>query len=494
MKKSFIVFLIISNSVFAQHPETDSLDAFIAKQVLDYKVPGLAIGIIKNNKVIFKKGYGVTSALGNLPVTTQTIFPLASCTKAFTAAAMGILVAEGKINWNDKIIKYLPGFKLSDPWITKELTISDILSHRSGLISFDGDLLWYGTNYTRKEIVNKIQYSPIRTNFRLDFGYQNVMYLVAGMIIEVVSGRSWDEFVKEKIFKPLSMTNSSTSILQMEKGNNYAQPHLQNNPIKLVNMDNIGPAGSINSNIDEMIQWMQVWIGQGKINDTIVINENAFETITSIKTFTSSTSERGYGFGWYIKYKDGKKVLNHDGGMPGYKSSIVIFPESGAGIVVLTNKISPLSDQLIGALTDCLAKSEKINWFQADKNMSRKSTVYKWDKEREDVGKLISAIPNIAKYEGEYVDSVYGKAVIRKENGKAFLELLPTKELFAGYLYYKSENKFKIILNDGFIPAGEIIFERDADSTIKGFKMNMETGDFHFEDLFFKKIKSGKKN
>lgn len=372
MKKIFIILLLFPNLIFAQHHNIDSLDAFIAKQVIEYKLPGLAIGIIKDNKVIFKKGYGVTSTLDGLAVTTRTIFPVMSCTKAFTATAIGILVDEGKISWNENVIKYLPDFKLSDPWITKELTISDILSHRSGLISYDGDLLWYGTNYTRQEIADKIQYSPIRNNFRVDFGYQNVMYLVAGLIIEKVSGKTWDEFIKGKIFTPLSMVNSSTSILQMEKNINYAKPHLQNKPIKPVNMDNIGPAGSVNSNIDEMMNWLQMWLGKGRINDTIIINENTFETITSIKTLTSSTFESGYGFGWYISYVAGKKVLKHDGGMPGYKSSIVLFHENSAGIVLLTNKISPINDQLINVITDYLTKPEKINWLEADRNMSRK--------------------------------------------------------------------------------------------------------------------------
>jgi CubicO group peptidase (beta-lactamase class C family) len=488
MKKLFIFLYLLPHLAFAQYQDTDSLDVFIAKQVRDYKVPGLAIGIIKDNKVIFKKGYGVTSTLDNFPVTTLTIFPLSSCTKAFTAAAIAVLVDEGKINWNDKVIKFLPDFKLSDPWITKELTISDILSHRSGLNSFDGDLLWYGTNYTKKEIVNRIQYSPIRNNFRLDFGYQNVMYLVAGLVIEAVSGKTYDEFVKEKLLKPLSMKKTSISVLEMQKDKDYAQPHLKNKPIKPVNMDNIAPAGAINSNIDEMMKWVQMWIGQGRINDTIIINENSFETITTIKTLTSGTNEKGYGFGWYINYKDGEKVLNHDGGMPGYKSSIVIFPKTGDAIVILTNKISPINDQLINVLKEYLTQPEKTNWLQADKNMLRKSTVYMWDKEREDVTTLKSSIPSITNYIGEYEDKVYGKANIRIDNGKAVLELLPTKDLFTGNLYFLSKNNFKIIFKDGFIPPGEIVFEQRSDQKIQGFKMNIETGDFHFEDLDFKKL------
>ena len=225
MIKLFILLFLLPNFIFAQQQETDSLDVFISKQVKDYNIPGLAIGIIKNNQIIFKKGYGITSIIDSFPVTTQTVFPIMSCTKAFTAAAMGILVDEGKINWNDKVIKYLPDFKLSDPWITKHLTIADILSHRSGLESYEGDLLWYGTSYSRQEIVKRIQHSAIRNNFRIDYGYNNVMYLVAGLIIEKVTGQTWDNFVKEKLFLPMSMNSSSTSIKQMVKEKSYAQPH-----------------------------------------------------------------------------------------------------------------------------------------------------------------------------------------------------------------------------------------------------------------------------
>ena len=158
MKKIFIILLIIPCFVFAQY-QTDSLDAFIAKQVADYHIPGVAIGIIKGNDIVFKKGYGINSTVDSIPVSVQTVFPVMSCTKAFTAAAMGILVDEGKVHWNDRVIKYLPDFKLSDSWIAKHLTIADILSHRSGLKGFDGDLLWYGTSYSRPEVV--IMHIPI---------------------------------------------------------------------------------------------------------------------------------------------------------------------------------------------------------------------------------------------------------------------------------------------------------------------------------------------
>ena len=200
MKKSLWLFIILPNLLLGQYEETDSLDRFISKQVNDYGIPGFAIGIIRGNKIVLEKGYGRISNIDSLPATAQTIFPILSCTKAFTAAAIGILVDEGKLQWNDKVIKYLPDFKLSDPWITKELTIADILSHRSGLETFEGDLLWYGTSHSRKEIVRRIRYSPIRNNFRADYGYQNIMYLLAGLVIEKITGQTWDNFINEKSF------------------------------------------------------------------------------------------------------------------------------------------------------------------------------------------------------------------------------------------------------------------------------------------------------
>jgi CubicO group peptidase (beta-lactamase class C family) len=196
MKILAIFIVLLPSLILAQQP-IDSLDYFIQKQVIDYKIPGLAIGIIKDNAVVFKKGYGRISTADSLPVTTQTIFPILSCTKAFTAAAIGILVDQGKLKWDDKVTKYLPYFKLSNQITTNQLTISDILSHRSGLEGFEGDLLWYGTDYSRQEIVRRIQYSPLRNTFRKDFGYQNVLYLVAGLIIEKVTGETWDEFIQK---------------------------------------------------------------------------------------------------------------------------------------------------------------------------------------------------------------------------------------------------------------------------------------------------------
>ena len=255
MRKVFYILVLIPQYLMSQSLNVDSLDVYISKLVAEYHMPGLAIGVIHNDSVIFKKGYGVTNTQRGKSVNTQTVFPILSCTKAFTATCLGILVDEGKLNWDDKVIQHLPNFKLSDPWITKEITISDLLSHRSGLGTYDGDLLWYGSKYSREEIIEKIQYYPIKNSFRVDFNYQNVMYLVAGKIVEKVSGLTWGEFVRDRVFAPLEMYYSSTSLSELLKAASYAHPHIANKPITPRSTDNIGPAGSINSNIDDMLRW-----------------------------------------------------------------------------------------------------------------------------------------------------------------------------------------------------------------------------------------------
>ncbi len=471
----------------AQQQHLSNIDDFIAKQVVDYKMPGLAIGVIRDHQVIFKKGYGTTSLSNGLAVNTQTVFPISSCTKSFTAVALGILVEENKLNWDDKVIQYLPEFKLSDPWITKELTIIDLLSHRSGLATFDGDLLWYGTSYTRKEIAQKIRYATIRNDFRTEMGYQNVMYLVAGLVVEAISGKTWEAFVREQIFVPLGMSNSHTDREWLKPGSNFAFPHIRNKPIPPMDMSNIAPAGGIDASIDDLLIWMEMWLGEGSVEEKRFVDDGAIQTMTSLKVLTSESADNGYGLGWYINYEQVKKIIRHDGGMPGYHSSIVLFPETGSGIVILTNKLSPINDQLINVIKSYLQGPTVMNWLTADSAMSAKGTVYKWDREPENVNKLNSSITGFDDYLGVYEDKVYGQAVIRTENGKPFLELLPAKEAFSGCLYASGQDTLTIVFNDPFVPPGKVIFERGTDKKIKHFKLDIDSQDFLFGDLDFKK-------
>ncbi len=449
-------------------------------------MPGLAIGVIHNNEVIFRKGYGVTSVENGSPISAQTVFPILSCSKAFTATCLGMLVDEGKLNWNDKVIKYLPDFKLSDPWITKELTISDLMSHRSGLRSFDGDLLWYGSNYSIDEIIDKIQYYPIKGSFRLDFNYNNVMYLVAGKIIDKVSGLTWNEFIKTRVFDVLGMTNSSTTLLDLIDIPNYPRPHIAGKPIEPVSLDNAAPAGGINSSIDDMLLWLQMHLNKGELHEKKIISQKTFETITSPKIMLSEQYLRSYGFGWYIDYEDKQKVLFHGGGMPGYKSMIAFYPESKIGIVVLTNKISMINEGLVNMISTYIMHPSLADWSQNRKYFTYMG--YSWDNpEKID---LETNIKGFSKYAGLYEDKAYGKATISIQDGTPTLELLPSKKLFSSPLYFINEERFKVKFRDEFLPIGEIVFKISDEGIVDSFKLEIPTDDFHFDNLDFKKIET----
>jgi hypothetical protein len=282
------------------------------------------------------------------------------------------------------------------------------------------------------------------------------------------------------------MTSSSTSILQMLKNENYAHPHLRNKPIPLMNMDNIGPAGSINSTIDDMLLWMKLWINAGSYNGKKILSHDALQTITTPKVMLSGKSTESYGFGWNIGVENGKKVVAHGGGMPGFKSTVSISPDNRTGIVILSNRISYFNDELLGIIMEYL-DSKQINWKQADKDLYFKNFNFDWDQEPDISSQLNSYIPDLSLYEGQYEDKGYGKAVIRVESEKAILELLPTKKLFSGRLYYVSTDTLKIIFKDAFIPAGEVVFKRGRDKKVISFKLNISSSDFHFKYLNFKK-------
>jgi CubicO group peptidase (beta-lactamase class C family) len=460
----------------------DSLDWFIQKQVKDYQVPGVAVGIVKGDKIVLSKGYGYTSASDSVKVTAQTIFPIMSCTKAFTAAAIGMLVDEGKLKWNDKVIKFLPHFKLSDPHVTSQLTIADILSHRSGLETSEGDLLWYASGYSREEIINRIRYSPIKNRFRKDYGYQNVMYLVAGMIIKQVTGMSWDQFVQERIFEPLKMHHSSTSIKHIDS-NRFALPHLMNTPVAPMNLDNIGPAGSINSTVSDMLKWAQLWLNEGQVNGAQLISRNSIHEMTSPKIWMSPKQETAYGFGWEIN----EGVISHGGGLPGYKSLLTIDKYNKIAVIVLTNKNSYINEELSGAILEFL-KTDTLNWLQHDKKIVTRNFRFPWQEPHPLPAIDHSVVKDLMIYEGIYESRQYGKLVVNIIDDSLLVDFQPAAGKIKGYLSPAGKDTFNVVFNDPFIPSGKLIFTRDKRNRIDYFSFDIPKGDFVFDHLRFHRM------
>ncbi|MCI0387219.1 MAG: beta-lactamase family protein [Acidobacteria bacterium] len=272
-----LLALSVSFNVAAQDAPLQGFDDYVSKAMKDWEVPGVAIAVVKDDKVVFAKGYGVRELGKSTPVNERTIFAIGSSSKAFTAAALAVLVDEGKIKWDDPVTKHLPSFELYDAYAAKEMTVRDLLCHRSGLAR--GDMMWYGSDFNREEILRRTRHLKPSWSFRSQFGYQNLMYLAAGQIVQAVTGKSWDDFVRERLFKPLGMAASSTSTKDLRSSDNVATPHGKIDekvmPITWRNIDNIAPAGSINSNVVEVAAWVRLQLNQGSFAGQRMLSSGA---------------------------------------------------------------------------------------------------------------------------------------------------------------------------------------------------------------------------
>ncbi len=273
-----ILFLLVfwAGQIYSQSEQLKDLDAYIEKAMKDWQVPGLAIAIVKDDKVIYNKGFGVRDINKKDRVDTNTLFAIASNTKAFTAHALGLLVQEGKISWDDPVLKYLPDFQLFDPEVTRKITIRDLLCHRSGLGTWAGDLIWWGSTYNRENVMDRIRFIKPVADFRTTYRYSNMMFLVAGQIIPEVTGSSWDDFLKERFFSPLQMRRTNTSVSELDLAGNVALPHtIQKGEVvsvPYVNVDNSAPAGAINSCTADLVHWLRLQLANGSYSGEQLVN------------------------------------------------------------------------------------------------------------------------------------------------------------------------------------------------------------------------------
>src|SRR6266496_4803453 len=353
------------------------IDDYAAKAGTEWKVPGFAIAIVKDDKVVFAKGYGVRQQGKLEPVDKDTLFAIASNSKAFTSAALATLVDEGKLKWDDPVTKYLPWFQLYDPWVTREMTVRDLLCHRSGLGTFGGDLLWYESAYSRDEIIRRIRFFKPSSSFRSRYGYQNIMFLTAGQIIPVITAKSWDDYVQEKFFVPLGMTRTTTSYKQLLVTPNIATPHNEfQGEIRVIHYDNVenaGGAAAINSSVADMAQWLRLQLGRGTYESKKIFTAERSREMWTPNTIVGGVSEQGekfnptthfnlYGLGWALSDYQGRKLVSHGGGLDGMISRVAMMPEENLGVVILTNSESPLPTILSNKIFDVFLGVPKRDW------------------------------------------------------------------------------------------------------------------------------------
>jgi len=410
------------------------LDDYVAKAMKEHDVPGVGLAIVKDGKVIMAKGYGVRTLGQSAPVDENTIFAIGSCTKAFTAAGLALLVDEGKIKWDDKACDHLPEFRMNDQYVADQITVRDLLAHRCGLVRHD--MMWYRSPYSRAELIKRFRLIKPDYSFRSKFSYQNGMYLVAGELCAAVAKTDWDKYIAERLFKPLGMTASSTSTRDLSAGGNVASPHDKVAdkwaPVPWVNIDNVAPAGSISSSVADMAKWIQFQLGDGTVGDKRLLTSGSLKQMQSAQTvmpveglFAKLNPEAhlmSYGLGWMLSDYRGKKVVEHGGNIDGMSAQVGLLPEEKLGLVVLTNRdgnflpravMRHIFDRVLDAPAhDWSAEMLKVEKFVQDIPKQREKS--------EEEKHVKDTKPSLAleKYAGEYKDALHGPLEVKATDGK----------------------------------------------------------------------------
>lgn len=451
-----LLVVALAQVALAQNGSLNGFDDYVNKAIKEWEVPGVAIAIVKGDQVVLARGYGVRKLGETTPVDEQTLFAIGSSSKAFTAAAIALLVDEGKVKWDDPVTKYLPGFEMYDPYVTRELTVRDLLTHRSGLQR--GDLLWYGTELDRDEIVRRARFIKPSWSLRSTFGYQNIMFLTAGQLVSRVSGKTWDEFIQQRIFTPLAMTSSSTSINAFKTANNVSSPHSKaNEKVQVIpwrNIDNIAPAGSINSNVVDMAQWVRLQLGQGTFQ-----NQKIFTLAVAKEMHASQTVIRNeppysiwypeahflnYGMGWFLSDYRGRKVVEHGGAIDGMRAQVALMPEEKIGLVVLSNMGgSLLPVAMMYRIFDTMLGAPPRDWsaelLKTVKTLEEQGRAAEKKQESERVAGTNPSV-SLDKYAGAYRNDLYGDVKVALNNGKLNLRFGPA---FTGDLEHWHYDTFR---------------------------------------------------
>lgn len=483
---TLIIALILAGYAFAQPTPLAGFDEYAEKARVDWEVPGMAIAVVKDDKIVFAKGYGVRKVGESTPVDEKTLFAIGSSSKAFTAAAIAILVDEGKLKWDDRVSKYLPDFETFDPYVTRELTIRDLLTHRSGLER--GDQLWYGTENSREEILRRTRFIKPTWSLRSNFGYQNLMYLAAGQVVEKVTGKTWDQFVAERIFAPLGMNASSTSITAFKNGDNVSTPHSKIDD-KIVaipwrKIDNIGPAGSINSSVTDVAQWIRLQLGQGtfdgkKVFGPAVAKEmHTPQTVIRLEGGQALTYPEAhflnYGIGWFLSDYKGRKVVEHGGAIDGMRAEVALVPEEKLGVVVLTNLggsvvSMPLLYRVIDAYIGAPQKDWSAQILKSYKTMLDQATAAA---KRAEGDRVAGTKPSheLSDYAGTYSSDLYGDVKITEEDGKLGFRFGPA---FVGTMEHWHYDTFRVTFNGPGAQKAPVSFGLNVQGKVDTLTLNM---------------------
>jgi CubicO group peptidase (beta-lactamase class C family) len=496
-----------------------SLESDVARVLKTFDVPGMAVAIVKDGQVVAARGFGVRKLGEPARVDGKTLFEIASNSKAFTAAALAMLVDEGKLSWDDPVTKHLPDFQMYDAYVTRELTVRDLLTHRSGLGLGAGDLLWWPTtNFSTDEIIDKLRYIRPATSFRSSYAYDNLLYIVAGKIVAAKSGKSWGETVRERILEPIGMAATTTSLAQNEGNANVSGAHSKIDgklaAVKSMPVANAVGAVGINTNAEDIARWMNVLLDGGRIGKDASGKElRLFSARQAREMWTAQTPMRimepkpplaatrpnfsAYGLGFQLRDYQGKLVAMHGGALQGFYSRVLLVPEAKLGIAILTNAESGgalsalqyrLLDQYLGvAQTDWIKAVAQVEDEAHEKEMARQKGATK--------SRAAASRPSLAlaAYDGDYEDPWYGVASIRHVGGKQVMTFTRTPDL-TGQLEHFQHDTFIVRWKErNFNADAYVSFSLNPDGSIERMKMkpiSTETDfSYDFQDLSFTPVK-----
>ncbi len=502
-------FLLLMSGAFAQSdPKVDlmALDAYYAQMVKDWDLPSASIGIVKDGKLVFTGNYGVLEAGKEAGPDENTLYAIASNSKAFTSAMIGMLVQEGKLDWNDKVRKHLPYFAVYDDWVSEHATIRDLLSHRIGLGTFSGDNIWYKSEQSAEEIIKHIKYVPKAYDFRAGYGYSNLMYITAGEIIRTVTGQSWGENVKERILQPLGMDRSIYSLEDLDKKGNYAMPHKrkegENVLIDWVDWEEVAATGGLISSVADVSKWMIFNMNHGIVGkDTLLSAATRNIMWTPHNNFIVDQTQpnrfgmhfRGYGLGWGLSDYHGKMRVGHTGGYDGMITAVTMIPEENLGVVVLTNgPKSPIMAATYYAFDRFLGR-EAIDWsgiylqrtnadMTSDKRISDRIA-----KREADTQPTLS----VDKIVGDYHSDLVGKITLLKKGSELKLEFEHHPLLSATLTHWHYDTwKINWDQDQAWFSFGTIKINSNNNQHVIGFDFDVPNDDIFFEEL--KPVRMGK--
>ena len=475
-----------------------------------FDVPGIAIAIVKDGKVVLAKGYGLRKMGEAAPVDENTLFGIGSNTKAFTTAALASLVDAGKISWDDKVYERLKGFQMYDPYVSHEMTIRDLLTHRSGMGLGEGDLLfWPHTTFTREDIIYRLRFMKPASSFRSRYAYDNLMYIAAGQIIPAVTGKTWEEYIQEKILEPLGMKTTNLSTTAFKPGDDYAWPHAKVDgkleTILFQDLDNAGPAGAINSSVGEMSKWIMLQLNHGKIpgSDERIFSEAQSREMWTGQTLTPISSAESpmailrpkfaaYALGWGIRDYHGRKLVGHSGGLSGFVTRVLLVPEENLGIVILTNaEQTSAFESILYHVLDSYFSLPPTDWTTAFKVADDEDEkAAKAAMKESDKGRSANSKPSLPleTYAGVYNDAWYGPVTIKQEGSRLVFRLDHTPKAVADLEHWQFDT-FKAHWRDRTIEDAFLTFTLNPDGAIHHFTMAavspLADFSFDYQDLWF---------